>query len=101
MNTIELTDAIVLLVTAAIGFLVTNGLKAAFPNVDISGVSAKVTAGIVMALVTFANFLLSFVPAQYHDAVTSGFALIISLLGAFGIHYTLKAREAKARAAKA
>lgn len=91
MNTpLELTDAIILLLTAGIGFLVTNGLKALIPGADISGVAAKVTAALVTAFIALANFGLAFVPVQYHDAVMAVFALIVSILGAYGIHYSLK-----------
>ena len=100
MNTpLELSDALVLLLTAGIGFLVTNGLKSFLPGADISGVSAKVTAGIVTAFVALVNFGLGFVPVQYHEAVMAVFAVIVSILEAYGIHYSIRS-AAKARAAK-
>ena len=89
----ELPNDLVLLLSAGIGFLVTNGLKALFPNLDISGVTAQVTAAVVTAVVVLANWGLSFIPEQYRPVVTSVFTLIVVVLSAFGIHYSLKAQK--------
>lgn len=91
----ELPNEIVVLIAAGIGFLVTNGLKALFPGVDISGVSAKVTAAAVTAVVALANWGLSFLPVEYREPAAAAFALIIAILSAYGIHYSLKAQRAK------
>jgi hypothetical protein len=88
----ELPNDLVLLISAGIGFLVTNGLKALFPNLDISGVAAKVTAAVVTSVVALASWGLTFVPEQYRQVVSSIFTLIIVVLSAFGIHYSLKAQ---------
>jgi predicted RND superfamily exporter protein len=87
----ELPNELVVLISAGVGFLVTNGLKALFPAWDISGVSAKITAALVTCVVALGNQALAFVPAEYQQVVVTLFALIISILGAYGIHFTLKA----------
>lgn len=88
-----LPNEIVLLLEFGIGLLVTNGLKSLFPNVDISGSSAKVTAALVMICVTLSNQLLAFVPAQFQPVASTLFGLIVAILGAYGLHYTLKSRN--------
>ncbi len=99
-DTLELTQALVLVLTAIAGFLVTNGLKALFPKADISGVAARVTAGVVTSVIALINFGLSYVPAQFHDPVLALFGLIVSILGAAGIHYTIKTRNASTSTGK-
>lgn len=81
---------IVTALSAVIGFLVTNGLKALFPSWDISGVAAKVTAALVTCVVALANQALLLVPEQYRPVVLTVFTLIIAILGAYGIHFTVK-----------
>ncbi len=92
MNTIELPQEIVLLIAAGIGFLVTNGLKSLFPNWDISGAAAKITAAIVTCVIALTNQGLAFVPATYQPVVITVFTLIVAVLGAYGIHYSLATR---------
>lgn len=87
-----LPNEIVLLLSAGIGFLVTNGLKALFPSLDISGTSAKITAALITCLVALINQGLALIPAQYHQIVLTVFTLVVSVLGAYGIHYSLKVR---------
>ena len=90
MTTIELPQEIVLLITAGIAFLVTNGLKSLFPNWDISGAAAKITAAIVTCVIALVNQGLVYVPATYQPIVLTIFTLIVAVLGAYGIHYSLK-----------
>jgi ABC-type Na+ efflux pump permease subunit len=89
---ITLPNEIVVLLAAGIGFLVTNGLKSLFPNWDISGSAAQITAAFVTVVVALANQGLALVPVQYQQVVLTVFTLIVTVLGAFGIHYSLKAR---------
>jgi len=91
----NLPNEIVVLIAAGIGFLVTNGLKSLFPKWDISGAASQITAALVTCVVALGNQLLAFVPAQYQQVVVTVFALIVSVLGAFGMHYTLKQQRAK------
>lgn len=88
---VELPSELVVLISAGVAFLVTNGLKALFPSWDISGVSAKITAALVTCVVALANQGLALVPAEFQQVVVTVFALIISILGAYGIHFTIKA----------
>jgi ABC-type Na+ efflux pump permease subunit len=89
---ITLPNEIVVLLAAGIGFLVTNGLKSLFPTWDISGSAAQITAAFVTVVVALANQGLALVPVQYQQVVLTVFTLIITVLGAFGIHYSFKSR---------
>jgi len=88
----ELPNELVLLITAGVGFLVTNGLKALFPSLDISGVSAKLTAAAVTSVLVLINWGLSFVPVEFQQPVAAAFGLIVAVLTAYGIHYSLKSQ---------
>ena len=78
-----------------VGFLtmiLTQGLKA-FANLlgkDFSGWAAAFVAVVVAAIVFFIDGLVGMVPPEYHDVVAGVFALIVTALSAFGIHYTRK-----------
>ena len=87
---ITLPNEIVILISAGIGFLVTNGLKSLFPNWDISGTAAQITVALVTCVVALANQGLAFIPPQYHQIVVTVFTLLVSILGAYGVHYSLK-----------
>lgn len=90
---ITLPNEIVILISAGIGFLVTNGLKSLFPNWDIQGTAAQITVAIVTCVVALANQGLTFIPVQYHQVVLTAFTLIISILGAYGVHYSLNKQK--------
>lgn len=87
-------NEIQLLLAAGVGFLVTNGLKSLSQLLgkDISGWAAAITASVVTGIVAFANSLLSAVPAANQETVVILFTLLVSILGAFGAHYSLKAK---------
>ena len=88
----ELPVEIQLLVSAAIAFLVTQGLKSLSNLIgfDLTGASAVVTASVVGSIVVFSNAWLGTVPAELLPAVEAGFAFVLALLSAFGIHRTTK-----------
>ena len=86
---ITLPNEIVILISAGIGFLVTNGLKSLFPKWDISGAAAQITVALVTCVVALANQSLAFIPTQYHQIVVTVFTLLVSILGAYGVHYSL------------
>lgn len=90
---LEIPQEIVLLLFAVFGFLVTNGLKALFPAWDITGAAAKITAAIVTCIIALANMALALVPPEYKPVAVSIFTLVISVLGAYGIHYSMKAMK--------
>ena len=81
-------NELVLLFAAAVSFLVTNGLKST--GLPIAGASSRITAAVVFGFVTFSNSLLYQVPAEAQPAVNGAFMLIIGVLSAYGIHYSMK-----------
>jgi hypothetical protein len=93
---VTLPDPLVLLIAAGVGFLVTNGLKALLPKADIAGTAAQITAAVVTGLVAFINQLLALIPSAYQEPTAIGLTLLISIVGAFGIHYTLKNNQVPA-----
>lgn len=80
------------LIASGIGFLVTAGLKSlsTLLGKDLSGWGAALTASIVTATVLFFDALLSAVPAAAAPSVAIGLTLLVSILGAFGVHKTVK-----------
>lgn len=82
-----------LLLAGAIGYLVTNGLKGL--GVQVTGVAAQITAGLVTASVAFINSLLALVPAAAQPSAAVGFSLVLTILSAYGIHYSRKAAGKK------
>ena len=73
-------------------FLITQGVKAflALFGKDMSGVTAAVVAVIVGSTVFFIDGVLALVPVEYVDSVGAFLTLLVSLLSAFGIHYSYK-----------
>ena len=90
---ITLPNEIVIIISTGIGFLVTNGLKSLFPNWDIQGTAAQITVALVTCVVALVNQGLTFIPAQYSQIVVTLFTLIISILGAYGVHYSLNKQK--------
>ncbi len=76
------------LIAALVIFAVTEGLKvvAGWFKLDLSGFAAGLSAALVTVVVAFLNGLLGQVPAQYADAVNLALLLLVSILGAFGVH---------------
>lgn len=87
-----LPEALKLLLASGVAFLVTEGLKVVggWLKADLSGAAAAIAAALTTAIVVFIESLLALVPEQYREAVGAIFALLIALLGAFGIHRQLK-----------
>ena len=79
-------------IKALLTYLITQGIKALLGlfNKDMEGVAAALTAVVVGAFIFFADGLLALVPAEYIDSVGAFLALVVSLLSAFGIHYSYK-----------
>jgi len=94
---LTLPDALQGLIAVGVGFLVTQGLKAMFVKngLDLSGVAAQITGGIVTSIIAFGNFLLSLVPAAYVDPVSIILTLIVSLFGVAGLHYSYSALKSR------
>ena len=79
-------------IKALLTYLITQGIKAllALFGKDIEGVAAAIAAVAVGAIVFFIDGMLALVPVEYIDSVSAFLALIVSLLSAFGIHYSYK-----------
>lgn len=75
-------------ITAALVFLVTEGLKvvAEWIGQDLQGVGAVIAAALSTAVIAFLNGLLGAVPLEYAPAVQAALAVLVALLSAFGIH---------------
>jgi hypothetical protein len=82
------------MVAALIGYLVTQGIKSlsAMIGSDLSGWSAALTASVVTTIIYFITALLSAIPVSAQPSVAIGLTLLVSILGAFGIHNTVKSR---------
>ena len=84
------------MVAALIGYVVTQGIKSlsALIGFDLSGWSAVLTASGVTTIIYFITALLSAIPVSAQPSVAIGLTLLVSILGAFGIHNTVKSRAA-------
>jgi di/tricarboxylate transporter len=87
MPTVE--NLILLVVT----FLITQGLKSLsnLAGKDFSGYASAIVAAVVALVVGLVQtVLLPSLPAEYLPIVETAAALLISILGAFGLHRTVK-----------
>jgi len=77
-------------IKALLTYLITQGVKAllALFGKDMAGVAAAVAAVVIGAIIFFIDGVLALVPVEYVDSVSAFLALVVSLLSAFGIHYT-------------
>ncbi len=80
------------LIAAFVGYLVTQGIKtlSKLLGSDLGGWSAVITAAAVTTVVYFLQALLSAVPAAIQPIILAGLSLLVSILGAFGIHGSVK-----------
>lgn len=92
---VELPVELQALLAAGIGYLVTQGLKSLsnLLHSNLSGWTAAITASVVTTVIYFFNAILSAVPAAAQSSVSIGLMLIVSILGAFGVHATFKAKK--------
>lgn len=75
-----------------ITFLVTQGLKA-LANLfgfDFEGWASALVAIVAGAVIFFIEGVLGLVPVEQQPLVSAIIALVVSLLSAFGIHYTYR-----------
>ena len=79
-------------IKALLTYLITQGIKAllALFGKDMAGVAAAIAAVAVGAIIFFIDGVLALVPVEYVDSVGAFLALVVSLLSAFGIHYSYK-----------
>lgn len=94
-SSVELPVELQALLAAAIGYLVTQGLKSLSQLLksDLSGWGAAITASVVTTVIYFFNAILSAVPASAQPSVAIGLMLVVSILGAFGVHATVKGKK--------
>jgi hypothetical protein len=80
------------LIAMGIGYIVTQGLKSLSKllGFDLGGWGAALTASIVTTVILFLNALLSAIPATAQPSVAIGLTLLVSILGAFGVHSVVK-----------
>ena len=79
-------------IKALLTFLITQGAKALVGlfGKDFGGMASAITAVVIGSALFFADGLLALVPVDYQDTIGAALALIVSLLSAFGVHYTYK-----------
>ena len=94
-GSIELPLELQALVAAGVGYLVTQGLKSLSKllKADLSGWSAAITASVVTTVVYFFHAILSAVPVEAQPSVSIFLMLIVSILGAFGVHSAVKGKK--------
>ena len=85
-----LPSEIKLALSSLIAMIVTEGVKAVFKK-ELPELVKLLTAVVFTALISLSEGLLSFVPLEYQATVSAVFALVVSLLGAFGLHRIYKA----------
>lgn len=91
-SSLEIPLELQALIAMGIGYLVTQGLKSIsrLIGTDLSGWGAAITASIVTTVIYFLSALLSAIPASAQPSVAIGLTLLVSILGAFGVHATIK-----------
>ncbi len=79
-------------IKALLTYLITQGVKSllAMFGKDMAGMTAAISAVVIGSILFFIEGMLALVPAEYADSVSAFLALVVSLLSAFGIHYTYK-----------
>lgn len=72
--------------------IITAGLKsiAGLLGKDFSGGWAALVATLVATLLFFIDGIVALVPVEYQEVAAGLFGLIITVLSAFGLHYTRK-----------
>ena len=89
---LELDPELQALLIAGITFLVVEGLKALsnLVGLDLSGAAAAVTAGLVALALAAISGVLGWIPPEYHEIARVVMALLVAILGSFGIHRQFK-----------
>lgn len=83
-----------LLIYIVITFLVTQGLKSLSKLLgkDFGGFGSAIVASVVaLAVGLFNSVIVPLIPAEALPVIEPAAALIVSILGAFGVHYTYAA----------
>ena len=92
---LELDPELQALIIAGVTFLVVEGLKALsnLIGLDLSGAGAAITAGIVALALAVVNGLIGQIPLEYHEIVRVVMALLVAIIGSFGVHRQFKRFE--------
>lgn len=85
---VVLPDALVLLITGFVMFVVTQGVKNVLSwfGVDLSGLAAGITAAVVGVIVALLNGWLGMIPPEWAPIANQVLQLIVLLLTGFGAY---------------
>ena len=86
----ELPIELQVALSGLVAMIVTEGVKALFQK-EIPELAKVITAGLLTIIFGAFNYLLSLVPVEFQSTVSAVFAVVVSLLGAFGLHRMYKA----------
>ena len=89
---LELDPTLQALILAGVTWLVTEGLKSLSGalNKDLSGMATAIVAGLMGIILAALSGVLSFIPPEYHQLAQVLMTLIVTILGAFGVHGIIK-----------
>ena len=92
MHLIQVPVELQALLVVALTYLVTEGLKivSGWFHGDLSGAASVIAAGLVAAVLGFANALLALIPPEFEPIANAVMQLLIVLLSAMGVHRTLR-----------
>ena len=87
---IQVPPEVITFVTFVVTAFVVQGEKeiAAWFGIDISGDTTKIVAAVMLVILNYANYWLALVPAQYAPLVQSLFAIVVAILGMYGVART-------------
>lgn len=79
-------------IVGGLTFLLTNGLKALVGTWGgtIEGWGTAIVAASVAAIMLFLDAIVGLIPVEYHSLAGSVFGLAVAILGAMGVHFTIK-----------
>lgn len=91
MSLVKLPDELKAIIAPFVTLLVTEGLKALGDlfHMDLSGKAAAVAGALCGALFFFADALLAKVPPEFEGIANAVLMLLVSILGAYGLHRQL------------
>jgi putative flippase GtrA len=93
-NKMELPLELQVALAGLVAMVVTEGIKALFQK-EVPELAKVVSAGVMTVLLGFSTYLLSLVPVELRETVSAVFAVVVSLLSAFGLHRMYKALRNK------
>lgn len=92
-SSVVVPDALVVLITAGLMFLVTQGIKEILrlTGIDLSGYAAALVAALVGIVVAFLNGLLAFIPVALAPLAAELLNLLVLLLSGYGVYRIYRA----------